>query len=123
MKTMRIAFSSTGRDLESDVDPRFGRAAFFVIVDSATMDIETVENTQSLNLSQGAGIQAAQTIAENHVDCVITGHCGPKAFKVLQTAGVKIMTGAKGKVADAVRQYENGELEVAEQADVEGHWV
>ena len=120
---MRIAFSSTGRDLESDVDPRFGRAAFFVIVDSATMDIETVENTQNLNLSQGAGIQAAQTIAENQVDCVITGHCGPKAFKVLQTAGVKIMTGAKGKVADAVRQYEKGELEVAEQADVEGHWV
>ena len=107
----------------ADVDPRFGRAAFFIIMDLATMESETVENTQNLNLSQGAGIQAAQTIVENHVDCLITGHCGPKAFKVLKTGGVKIMTGAKGHIADAVRQYENGELDVTEQADVEGHWV
>jgi predicted Fe-Mo cluster-binding NifX family protein len=120
---MRIAITSTGKDLEADIDPRFGRAAHFVIVNVETMEFEAVENTQNLNLAQGAGIQAGKTIIDSHVDILVTGHCGPKAFKVLQTAGVKIMTGAKGRVADAVAQYKNGELEVSPEADVEGHWV
>jgi predicted Fe-Mo cluster-binding NifX family protein len=112
-----------GKALESDIDPRFGRAAYFVVVDPDSMAFEVVENTQNLNLPQGAGIQAGKTIIENHVDVLISGHCGPKAHKVLQAGGVKIMTGAKGCVADAVLQYKNGELEVSAQADVEGHWV
>jgi len=120
---MRVAITSTGKDLEADIDPRFGRAAHFVIVNDETMEFEAVENTQNLNLAQGAGIQAGKTIIDNNVEILITGHCGPKAFKVLQTAGVKIMTGAKGRVADAVAQYKNGELEVSPEADVEGHWV
>ncbi len=120
---MRIAITSMGKALESDIDPRFGRAAYFVIVDPDSMAFEAVANTQNLNLPQGAGIQAGKTIVENHVDVLVSGHCGPKAHKVLQAGGVKIMTGAKGCVADAVSQYKNGELQVAEQADVEGHWV
>jgi predicted Fe-Mo cluster-binding NifX family protein len=120
---MRIAVSSTGKNLDANLDPRFGRAAYFIILDSETMDFEAVANTQSLSLSQGAGIQAAKTIADQHVDTLITGHCGPKAFKVLQNAGVNIVTGAGGKVADAVDQFIKGELAIAVQADVEGHWV
>ena len=120
---MRVAITSTGKDLEADIDPRFGRAAHFVIVNDETMEFEAVENTQNLNIAQGAGIQAGKTIIDNNVDILITGHCGPKAFKVLQTAGVKIMTGAKGRVVDAVAQYKNAELEVTRVPDVEGHWV
>ncbi len=120
---MRVAVTSTGKELESDIDPRFGRAAYFVIVNPDTMEFEAVENTQNFNLPQGAGIQAGKTIIDNHVDVLISGHCGPKAHKVLQAGGVKIMTGARGRVADAILQYKNGELELAEQADVEGHWV
>ena len=87
------------------------------------MDFEVVGNTQNLNLPQGAGIQAGKTITDHHVDALITGHCGPKAFKVLQSAGVKIFTGADGKVTDALEQFKKGELAAASEADVEGHWV
>ena len=120
---MKIAISSTGRDLNSNLDPRFGRAEYFIIVDPETMDFEVVENSQNFNLPQGAGIQAGKTIADNQVDALITGHCGPKAFRVLQSAGVKIMTGASGKVADVIEQFKNGELDTATGADVEGHWA
>ena len=120
---MRIAVTSAGKGLDSKLDPRFGRADYFIILDPDTMEFEVVENSQNLNLPQGAGIQAGKTIVDQHVDLLITGHCGPKAFKVLQNAGIKIMTGARGKVKDAIEQFNNGELEISPEADVEGHWV
>lgn len=120
---MRIAISAEGKQLDSNLDPRFGRAAYFIILDAETMDFEAVENTQNYNLPQGAGIQAGKTLADQHVDALITGHCGPKAFKVLQKAGIKIVTGAGGKVTDAVDQFKKGVLKVASQADVERHWL
>lgn len=120
---MRIAISSTGNQMDSILDPRFGRAAYFIIWDAETMEFEAVENTQNLNLAQGAGIQAGKIIADQHVDALITGHCGPKAFKVLQIAGVKVVTGAGGKVSEAVEQFIKGELAAAAEADVDGHWV
>ena len=120
---MRIAISAAGKQLNSNLDPRFGRAPYFIILDEEAMDFITVENTQNLNLPQGAGIQAGKTIADQHVDTLITGHCGPKAFRVLQSAGIKIVTGAGGKVSEALDQFKRGELEIASEADVEGHWV
>jgi len=120
---MKLAVTSTGKELDANLDPRFGRATYFIIVEPETMAFEVVENNQNLNLSQGAGIQAGKTIADHQVDALITGHCGPKAFKVLQNAGIKIMTGAGGKVIDAIEQFNNGELEISAEADVEGHWV
>ena len=120
---MKIAVTSAGKDLNADLDPRFGRAAYFIIVDSDTMDFEAVENRQNLNLPQGAGIQAGKTIVDNKAEVLITGHCGPKAFKVLRAAGVKIVTGGSGTVADAIEKYKNGELKPTAVADVEGHWV
>jgi len=120
---MKIAVSSFGKDMQSQLDPRFGRASYFIIVDPETMAHAALENKQNINLPQGAGIQAAKTIVDNKADVVITGHCGPKAFKVLQSAGVKLLIGATGNVADALQQYKNGELQAADEADVEGHWV
>ena len=120
---MKIAITSTGKDLASDMDPRFGRAAYFTLVDPETMEYEVVDNKQNINLPQGAGIQAGKTIIDNNVDVLITGFCGPKAFMVLKQAGIKILTGAKGQVTDAVQQYKNSELKPAQEANVEGHWV
>jgi len=120
---MKLAITSSGKELDSNLDPRFGRAAYFIIVDPDTMAFEVVENSQNLNLSWGAGVQAGKTIADHHVDVLITGHCGPKAFKVLQQAGVKVLTGAGGRVIDAIAQFSNGELEISAEADMEGHWV
>jgi predicted Fe-Mo cluster-binding NifX family protein len=120
---MKLAITSTGKELDSNLDPRFGRAAYFIIVDPKNKAFEVVENSQNLNLPQGAGIQAGKTVIDHHIDALITGHCGPKAFKVLQQAGVKVMTGAGGTVADAIAQFNNGELEISAEADMEGHWV
>ncbi|MCD6185343.1 MAG: NifB/NifX family molybdenum-iron cluster-binding protein [Deltaproteobacteria bacterium] len=120
---MKIAVTSTGKDLTSDVDPRFGRAAYFIIVDPATLEFEVVENTQNLNLPQGAGIQAGKTILNSKAEVLITGNCGPKAFKVLNEAKIKIITAAKGRVIDVVQQYKNGNLNTSQGANVEGHWV
>ncbi len=120
---MKIAVSSTGKSLSSEIDPRFGRASYFLIVDSETMEINVVENTQSLQQSQGAGIQAGKTIIDNQAKVLITGNCGPKAFQVLEKAGTEIITGAKGKVADAVQLFKSGKLISAAAPNVEGHWV
>ncbi len=120
---MKIAITSTGKDLSSELDQRFGRAAYFVLVDPETMEFEAVENAQNLDLPQGAGIQAGKTMIETKAKVLITGNCGPNAFKVLNSGGIKVFTNAKGKVKDAVSQYANGELDLAADANVEGHWV
>ncbi len=120
---MKIAVSSSGNDLSSEVDPRFGRAANFIVVDADTMEFEVVENKQNLNMPQGAGIQAGKTVADSGAGVVLTGNCGPKAFSVLQEVGVKIVVGVQGTVADAVKAYKNGELKASQDPNVDGHWM
>ena len=120
---MRIAVTTQKENLEAEVESRFGRAPKFLIIDSDTMAFAAVENTQSMDLSQGAGIQAARNIIPHKPDVLLTGNCGPKAFRVLQAAGIKVVVGAKGKITDAVRAYLNGEYTPATDANVEGHWV
>jgi predicted Fe-Mo cluster-binding NifX family protein len=120
---MLIAVTAQGADLEADVDSRFGRASRFLVVDTTTMSFEVVENIQNLELPQGAGIQAAQNIIQHHPDVVLTGNCGPKAFKVLGAANVKIVVGVRGKIKDAVQGYLDGKYQPAQVANVEGHWV
>jgi predicted Fe-Mo cluster-binding NifX family protein len=120
---MKIAVSSTDRTLESQVDPWFGRAAFFVLVDTDTGDFAAHDNTQNLNVAQGAGVQSAQTVSRLGAEAVITGHCGPKAFRTLQAAGIQVVVGADGTVADAVERFKSGQLSPASAADVESHWA
>ncbi len=120
---MRIAITSDGKTLSANVDPRFGRAPFFILLDTETMAFEAIENRQNLDLPQGAGIQAGKTVIQQKAEVLITGSCGPKAFKVLQSAGVQICTGARGTVGDVARQYTAGQLQAAQAPDVEGHWV
>jgi predicted Fe-Mo cluster-binding NifX family protein len=120
---MRIAFTTQGTDLDSEVDSRFGRAPRFVVVDTETMLFDVLENKQSLDLPQGAGIQSAQNILPLKPDVVLTENCGPKAFRVLQAAGIKVVVGVKGKITDAIKDYLKGEYTAAAQANVEGHWV
>ena len=96
---MKIAVTAQGTEMTSEIDPRFGRAACFLVVDTESGDHQVVDKTQNLNAAQGAGVQAAQTVANLKVDAVLTGHCGPKAFQVLQSGGVAIYVGATGTVA------------------------
>ena len=120
---MIIAVTSQDKDLAGEVDPRFGRAKHFLLVDSETMHLQVVENHQSLNLPQGAGIQAAMNVIIHEPEVVLTGNCGPKAFKILQAVGVKVVVGVYGKIEDAIQAYLRGEYEHAKDANVEGHWV
>lgn len=120
---MKIALSAKGNTLNSEIDPRFGRAAFFVMVDPETMAFEILENKQNLQLPQGAGIQAAQKVVERGAKVVLTGNCGPKAFKVLKATGVQIAVGVSGLVQEAINQYKQGKISFAAAPNVEGHWV
>ena len=120
---MKIAVSSTGKDLEATLDARFGRAAYFVIVDLDTLAFDAVENRQNLNLAQGAGIQAAKTVLQRKADVLITGNCGPKAFKVLAAAGITVYVGVAGRLLDIVERFKKGDLSESSEPNVEGHWV
>jgi len=120
---MRIAVTTQGDDLDAQIDSRFGRAPKFLILNTETMRFDLVANTQSLDLAQGAGIQSAQNVLAHKPDVVLTGNCGPKAFRVLKAAGIKVVVGVKGRIADAVHDYMNGKFVEATDANVEGHWV
>jgi predicted Fe-Mo cluster-binding NifX family protein len=120
---MRIAVTTQGTGLSAEVDSRFGRAPRFLIVDTETMTSQVVQNNQSLDLLQGAGIQSAQNVLPHKPDVVLTGNCGPKAFRVLQAAGIKVVVGVTGKIVDAVKDYMDGKYLAATEANVEGHWA
>lgn len=120
---MKIVVTSQGMDMDSPVDPRFGRARAFVLVDTETGSFQGVDNAQNLQAAQGAGIQAGRRVVELGAEAVLTGHVGPKAFATLQAGGVRVCTGATGTVAQAVEQFQAGQLDEATGADVEGHWV
>lgn len=118
----KIAFTTSGQDLGAEMDPRFGRAASFLIYDTNQQSFTIIENQQARNAAQGAGIQAAETIVRAGVDALVTGHCGPKAFRVLEAAGVTVYNCNCATVADALAALQSGNLESAAASDVEGHW-
>jgi len=119
---MKIAVTAQGTDLSSQVDPRFGRAQYFIVVDTESGEFTAHDNSQVLSAAQGAGIQAGRKIVELGVKGVITGNVGPKAFTTLQAGNVSIHIGATGMVSDAIQSFKDGKLEQAGQANVEGHW-
>lgn len=119
---MKIAFTTSGKDLKAPLDSRFGRAPAFLVYDEERDDFEIVPNTQNLSAAQGAGIQAAQAVAGAGAQAVVTGHCGPKAFRVLEAAGVAVYNCEAPTVGAALEALRRGELQAAGAADVEGHW-
>jgi predicted Fe-Mo cluster-binding NifX family protein len=120
---MKIAITTSGSDLNAPLDSRFGRAPKFLIYDLEAKTFDIVDNEQNLNAAQGAGIQSAQNIARLGAGALVTGHCGPKAFRVLIAAGIKIYNTSATTVTEALDQYRSGKLAEANSADVEGHWV
>ena len=119
---MKIAVTSKGMDLNSQVDPRFGRAEYILIVDSETFDFEVLDNKENVNAMSGAGIQTAVTVSEKGANILLTGFCGPNAFRALKAANIEVANDASGTVIEAVKAYLDGELPTAEEANVEGHW-
>lgn len=119
---MKIAVTSRGKELNSPVDPRFGRAAFILVVDTENLAVDVIDNSENVNAFKGAGIQAASQVSDKGAEVLLTGHCGPNAFKTLETAGVKVVNDIEGTVADVVTAFNDGRYVYAESADVDGHW-
>lgn len=120
---MKIAVTTSGDNLAAPIDSRFGRAAKFLIYDTEANTFLMIDNAQNLNAAQGAGIQAAQTVARAGVQGVITGHCGPKAFRVFRSAEIAVYHADASTVGEALELLEKGKLQKASDADVEGHWI
>ncbi len=120
---MKIAITTSGKTLESPVELRFGRAPEFLVFDMETTLFTSVDNTQNLNAAQGAGIQSAGNVINAGASVLISGHCGPKAMKVLKTAGIKVYLTEGGTVREAIAAFEAGTLTEITEADVEEHWL
>jgi len=106
---MKIAISSTGKTLESELDARFGRCAYFLIVeieDEKVKDVKAIENTAKAQRG-GAGITAGEIVANEKVDVVITENLGPRAFSVFGQFGIKVYSG-KGKIKNVVKDFIEG---------------
>jgi predicted Fe-Mo cluster-binding NifX family protein len=120
---MKIAVTAQGKDVSSEVDLRFGRAKWFIVIDPETGDFEAHDNEVNVNAAQGAGIQTGQNIANLGVEAVITGNVGPNAFKTLNAAAIKIFLADKQTVSQAIESFKTGQLKEVDQANVQGHWV
>lgn len=119
---MITAITSEGDTTDSQVDPRFGRAKFFLIYNDVFGKWESIDNKQNFQAAQGAGIQAATTITNKNCTILITGHCGPKAFRALTAAGIDIYLCDSGTVKEALDKFYKCELTMVNSANVEGHW-
>jgi predicted Fe-Mo cluster-binding NifX family protein len=114
---MKVCITSKGSSLDSEVDPRFGRCQYFIIVDTLTLKFEAIQNP-NIEAMGGAGIQSAQLIASKQVKAVLTGNVGPNAFQTLKAGGIDIYTGASGSVREAIEMYKSGKLKKTESPSV-----
>ena len=118
---MKIAVTSTGKDIRSNLDRRFGRCANFLVIDTEDNDPEVLDNS-ALATGGGAGIAAAQMLIDKKIDVLITGNVGPNAFATLHAAGVEIYSGRNGRILDLIDLFIRGELVRSDSSNVNGHF-
>ena len=119
----KIAVTCEEPNLDSQVDPRFGRAAGFLIVDPETMEFDYIDNGSSQAMAQGAGIQAAENVSNSGAKVLLTGYVGPKAFMGLTAAGIKVGQNLESMtVRQAIEKFKAGDVAFAEASNKEGHW-
>ena len=118
---MKVAVSSNGEDLNAQLDPRFGRCAYFLVVNPDDMSFEAFYNESAVQ-GGGAGIQAAQFLASQGVDAVITDNCGPNAVQTLSAAGIELFGGQTGTVREVVERFKKGNLRPTSEATVDSHF-
>jgi predicted Fe-Mo cluster-binding NifX family protein len=118
---MKICVTARSDRIDAQVDPRFGRCAYFVIVDADTLEYEAMANN-GVNAMGGAGIQAAQSIVDKGIDVILTGNIGPNAYRVLSAAGTQIITGVTGMIREEIARFKRGEYTAISQPTVHGHF-
>lgn len=119
---MKIAITAQGPEISDLVDPRFGRAAYILIVDSETFTVEACDNSENVNAFQGSGINAGSLVSEKGAEVLLTGYCGPKAFKVVNAGGVKVVNDVTGTVKSAITSFMAGDMKFSDAANAESHW-
>ncbi len=115
---MNVCITATDKHLDAPVDPTFGRARYFLVVDTDTQKFTAIENAPG---AHGAGVQAAQLMVDQSVSAVLTGNVGPNAYQGLSAAGIRIFVGAKGTAKEALTAYNDGTLQTAQGATSAGH--
>ena len=122
---MKVAITAQGKgsDVESEVDPRFGRAQWIIVVDTETGDVRTHDNAVNLNAVSGAGVQTASNVVDFGAEAVITGNVGPKAFRTLSAADVGVFLVENCTVKESVKKLKKDELSEVDRATVESHWI
>ena len=117
---MKIAITSSGPELTSQVDPRFGRCAYFIFVDTDSDKFEAIENSGAQGMG-GVGIQAGQMMIDKGIKAVLTGNCGPNAFQTLKAAGVEVITGVSGTIKEVVDKFKTGDFQSVSGPNVSPH--
>ena len=118
---MKICVTSQGDNLDAQVDPRFGRCPYFIIVDTDTSEFEAIQNP-NVNGMGGVGVQSGQFMSEKQVKAVLTGNVGPNAFQTLQAGDIEVISGVSGQVKEAIEKYKNGEFKSAQDPSVDSHF-
>lgn len=121
---MKVAITASDTNIDHPIDSRFGRCNCFVIYDLESDDFRVIGNEEVQQMSGGAGVQAAEQVANNGVDAVVTGHCGPKAFSALNAVGIKVYTaGNSTSVREAVNRLKQSELTELHQPSGPSHMI
>ncbi len=118
---MKVVITSQGSNLEDMVDPRFGRCAYFLVVDTDTDSVEAVPNPGA-DAMGGAGPMAAQKVSDLGAEAVITGNLGPNAAQSLAALNVKIFRCQEGSGKEAVEALKAGKLDEMGGATVGQHF-
>jgi len=105
---MKICITAQGDGLDARVDPRFGRCAYFSIIDPDTQQVTAVNNNGGA--SGGSGVQAGQTMADHKVEALLTGNVGPNAYQTLAAAGIVVYTGMSGTVREVLERFRQNDL-------------
>ncbi len=119
---MKLAITAKDTHLDAEVDPRFGRAPYIIIVDPETLEYEAIDNSDNVRAFKGAGIQAAVLINDHGARVLLTGYCGPKAFQTCEAAGIRVVNDISGTVRQAVERFNTGNITYADGANAEAHW-
>jgi len=119
---MKLAITSRGTNLDAAVDKRFGRAPHILIVNPDTLEYDVLDNSENLNAFKGAGINTAVMVSGCGVGVLITGYCGPNAFRTLEAAKIKVSNDARGTVRETIKEYTAGRCRYLDDANVDGHW-
>ncbi len=118
---MKIAVTTTGPLLNDPVEARFGRTSYYIFVDTETMEFEAVKNP-NIAAGGGAGTQSAQLMADHGIQYVLTGNCGPNAFRVFEGAGIQVVVGVTGTADEAVEKFKSGDFNASDKPNVAGHF-